>query len=1297
MAVAYGTIVGATGVTATSITITKPASTVSGDTLIAVVAHFDATPRTNTPPSGWTLIGRVHDNDASANDTISDIYWRTAGGSEPANYQWSLSGTGLYINGAIIRLTGAHATTPIHGFKSRSKNNGADETSATTGVPAITTTVVDTFGVGFINASDSLPGNNALTNWTNRADYDSSFGGVWTRPFATATTYTAATTGETEANSYVAWTIAVLEATTVPTASGAVTDNDDTATGTATSTLPPGLNITAVVPTPTDRTTTATTMVLTLVGDTFAINDMMIVCVACDNAGASGSAANVTSITDPQGNTYDERIDAVFDNGAASAGIENAIYTCRITTAKIASDDVTINFNVTTAAVAVTIWKIAHDGSVRATYVTGANPAGATTGTPTVTTSSLTNGDTVFGHLAAESNVAVTGDADTTNGSWSTQQTATANTGTAATSVRTATQYKTVTATATQTYNPTLTSSDTQIAWVSIRPELIPRTASGSFTGRRDTAAGSATFTDAIPTASGSVTDDDDTASGSSTSTPPTATASGSVTENDDTATGSATAAAGPNASGTPLEDRDTAAGSATSTAPTATASGSVTDDDDTATGSATSTTPTATASGTVTDDDDTASGSSTSTPPTATATGSVTEDRDIAFGTDSAGLFPTSRSANDRYMLDQFGNPWLAVGDTAWSMVGQLNNADITTYLTNRAAKGVNLIVFSAPEPWYAVNAPNNIDGVAPFTGTPFQSTLNNTYWNRVDHTISTAATLGITCLICPFYLGYSGGPDGWDSEIAAASNANMTTYAGYLHTRYGTATNVMWLIGHDRVPDATQVARADAWIAAMRGSNSQLIIPGGWHPRDIGGTDTFGFGSEDWTAATFADWDFDTQYDYSEHIAENARTMWANSPTTPFLYFEGKYEQEQSIGIGHVLLREQMWAAFCNGAFGVIFGNNPIWHFESGKELYSFTGTWETNMDDEGSDDLAAFGTIVASIGSWWLTSSDTTSTFVTTQGTGTSRVAARFDGDRGLVYHPAFTAGTITLDLTEFATNWSTMLVTRYDPRSGATTAVGTYATSGTQNLSAPAANSAGDNDWLYVVTGSAPSTKTASGTPLEDRDTATGTATFTTPTATASGAITDDRDTATGSATRTVPTATASGSVTDDDDTATGASTSTPPTSTASGTPLEDRDTAAGSAAAATGPVAFGTVTDDRDTATGAATATVPTVTATGTITDDRDTATGSASAAAGPIVTGTPVEDRDTATGSATFSVPLRTAAGTALEDRDTATGTAGAFTTTASDTYIAAVFRERSFSTVYRERSHAPTYQQGAP
>jgi hypothetical protein len=105
--------------------------------------------------------------------------------------------------------------------------------------------------------------------------------------------------------------------------------------------------------------------------------------------------------------------------------------------------------------------------------VTSGFTAGSATGTPTVTTATVTIGDVVIAVLAAESNVAVTQDGDSTNGAWSTQMTATGNTGTLLTSSRVAAQTKIVTATATQTYNPTLTSCDNILGWIIFTPAFI--------------------------------------------------------------------------------------------------------------------------------------------------------------------------------------------------------------------------------------------------------------------------------------------------------------------------------------------------------------------------------------------------------------------------------------------------------------------------------------------------------------------------------------------------------------------------------------------------------------------------------------------------------------------------------------------------------------------------------------------------------------------------------------------------------------------------------------------------------
>src|SRR5690606_22014833 len=75
-----------------------------------------------------------------------------------------------------------------------------------------------------------------------------------------------------------------------------------------------------------------------------------------------------------------------------------------------------------------------------------------------------------------------------------------------------------------------------------------------------------------------------------------------------------------------------------------------------------------------------------------------------------------------------------------------------------------------------------------------------------------------------------------------------------------------------------------------------------------------------------------------YSECAAEVGESM-------PFFLLEARYEQESSMTAAG--LRIQSYQALLSGACGQMFGNNPIWHFEVPDPLFSYTGTWESNLD--------------------------------------------------------------------------------------------------------------------------------------------------------------------------------------------------------------------------------------------------------------------------------------------------------------------------------------------------------------
>lgn len=199
----------------------------------------------------------------------------------------------------------------------------------------------------------------------------------------------------------------------------------------------------------------------------FTSNSFGVLCIALDNSGTAGAnTISPATATDSAGNTWTLRQNNLFDNGAASAGVEIAIYTAKISSLTTAQS-ITVTWTSTTPTAKVwTLNEFTAGTGKLINYVTGAIGTGSTTGTPTITSGSLNNGDAIVGMGGAESSDTWAGDADTTNGSWSTHQHNVAGSG--ATGMSITSQRKIVSSSGSQTYNPTLTSVDVILGWIQL-------------------------------------------------------------------------------------------------------------------------------------------------------------------------------------------------------------------------------------------------------------------------------------------------------------------------------------------------------------------------------------------------------------------------------------------------------------------------------------------------------------------------------------------------------------------------------------------------------------------------------------------------------------------------------------------------------------------------------------------------------------------------------------------------------------------------------------------------------------
>ena len=111
MAVTYQSQASATPSSGTTITVTKPSGTVDGDVLVALIVAESSTPGvTITPPAGWTAVGSG--GVPSGTNRIGGCWSRVAGGSEPANYTFSINNALIRSVGVLLRYAPQSPTTP---------------------------------------------------------------------------------------------------------------------------------------------------------------------------------------------------------------------------------------------------------------------------------------------------------------------------------------------------------------------------------------------------------------------------------------------------------------------------------------------------------------------------------------------------------------------------------------------------------------------------------------------------------------------------------------------------------------------------------------------------------------------------------------------------------------------------------------------------------------------------------------------------------------------------------------------------------------------------------------------------------------------------------------------------------------------------------------------------------------------------------------------------------------------------------------------------------------------------------
>jgi hypothetical protein len=435
-------------------------------------------------------------------------------------------------------------------------------------------------------------------------------------------------------------------------------------------------------------------------------------------------------------------------------------------------------------------------------------------------------------------------------------------------------------------------------------------------------------------------------------------------------------------------------------------------------------------------------------------------------------GLGALSVSVDGRSINSSSGSKFSINGDTAWSLAVNLNDTDTITYLADRQAKGVNLIVVNLIEHKFSEQTPKwrNKNGDDPFTATvsannPDFTTPNEPYWVHVDWLIDQAASHGIYVLAFPCYIGYQPdgvGDEGWASVVSANGTSRMTTYGNFLGNRYKNKPNIIWAMGGDNDPVNTVTGVGNLTVHynnlanGIKANASHLMTAHG-NGESIS-SDSY---NQSWLDLNFA-------YTKSA-VSTYSRNAYQATPAKPSILIEGMYGNSSYTDVE---LRSEMYQSVLGGCVGHIYGQYPIWYFgiNSSASGNSFpinnggTGglNWSTQLNTFG----AAFLFYVRKL-------LNARNLSLLTPDYAHTKVTAGFGTD-GLNYAPvaassdiliAYTRG-VALTVAKGQFTSATFNVNWYNPRDGSTTSSGTVAMgSGSQVFTPPTTGSS--NDWVLLL--------------------------------------------------------------------------------------------------------------------------------------------------------------------------------------------------------------------------------------
>lgn len=290
--------------------------------------------------------------------------------------------------------------------------------------------------------------------------------------------------------------------------------------------------------------------------------------------------------------------------------------------------------------------------------------------------------------------------------------------------------------------------------------------------------------------------------------------------------------------------------------------------------------------------------------------------------------------SDNHRFLQTEEGRPFFWLADTAWEIFHRLTDEETAFYLDNRRRKGFNVIQAVALAEFDGLHTPNAYGEYPLHEDDPTRP--NERYFAHIDAVVQMAAERGIYVALLPT----------WGDKVAHLWGAgpivfneeNARVYGRWLGARYGSHSNVLWVLGGDRPAYTDDHDYRPIWRAMAAGLDEgagQRILKT-YHPSG-GKSSSQWVHDEEWL-------DFNMMQ--SGHGSGRSTPTWemiaadyARTPTKPVLDAEPNYEDHPvdpwptwNPASGYYRaedVRRQSYRSVFAGGCGVTYGHQAMWQF--------------------------------------------------------------------------------------------------------------------------------------------------------------------------------------------------------------------------------------------------------------------------------------------------------------------------------------------------------------------------------